>query len=470
MLWWNLIKLKSKDPKIRRLAIDQLAQSEYNDVIEHLKMLSNDSDIDVRCKVLETLAKYQEPKSTPIFLSLIRDSSDKVRELAIAALASHEPRQHLTHLISALKDTAANVRWRAAKVLDDLGWIPGTEAEKAAKLVALGDYDKAVECGNAALEPLLAELNKDNVYYKRQAAVGAISRLSDPRVPKALLGALNDPDAGVRSSAIEALAHLGDTRAVEPLIKALKTSDTNVRVRAIDALGKMDDARAIDPICQFLKDSSWEVRNTAVNALGNLKAASMIQPITVLLKDSDNEVKESAIKALLKMGDLRVIEFLVPVLADPHDNVRKLASKALLKLNPEWQMSDNARKAIPELKNATKHNDHKVRKAAAAALAEMGEEMPVDQALVGLIEQKAKRQTAQDVLVALLNDSDVIIRIAAVEAIGRLTDKRLGKSLEPMLKDPMEFIGRAAACSLTAIGWQPESEVLRERMSQLLAK
>ena len=232
----------------------------------------------------------------------------------------------------------------------------------------------------------------------------------------------------------------------------------------------MDDVRAVEPISQFLKDSSWEVRNTAVNALGNLKAANMIEPITVLLKDSDTEVKESAIKALLKMGDLRVIEFLVPVLADPNDNVRKLVSKALLKLNPEWQKSDGARKAIPELRNAAKHQDHKIRKAAIAALAELGEEMPVDQALVGLVEPKAKRQTVQDVLCILLNDSDVIVRIAAVEAIGRLADKRMGKSLEPMLKDPMEFVGRAAAGSLTAIGWQPESEVLRERMSQLLAK
>jgi len=468
MLWWKLLKLKSKDPKIRQLAIEQLAQCDYNDVIEHLKLLSKDSDSEVRCKVVEILSKHQEPKSVPILVSLARDTSEKVRELSLAVLASYDGRKFQDIFISSLKDSSANVRWRAAKALDDLGWIPSSDSEKAVKFVALGEYEKAIECGNAAMEPLLAAL-KENVYYKRQSALEAISRLSDARVPKALLSALNDEDVGVRSTAIDALARLGDTRAVDPLIKALKSTDANVRVRAVDALGKMDDVRAIEPISQLLRDPSWEVRQTTVNALGNLKAIKMIEPIAALLKDCDPEVKEASVKALQKMGDLRVVEHLVPMIIDPHDNVRKLTYKALSKLDPEWQKSESARKVIPELKNSCKHHDHKIRQAAANALTELGEDLPINQTLASLIEKpKNNKRTAYDVLLILLDDADPALRMAAAEGLGRLADKRAEPKLESMLMDLNSWVRRAAARSLSNLDWHPEDEIQKARISQLL--
>jgi HEAT repeat protein len=371
-------------------------------------------------------------------------------------------------LVSTLKDAVAGVRWKAAKGLDALGWQPETPAQKALRHVALGECDRAAEAAAAAVDPLIAAL-QDRSFYKRQAAVDALTKLADPRVFKAMLQALNDEDLQLRARVIDSLAHIGDARAVEPLIKALKVVDPYVRSRAAEALMQLGDRRAMDALKPLLKDSSWEVRLAAIRALGKLDPVENLELLAKGLLDKDREIREASLRALQKSGDLRAIEYIVPALLDEQEALRKMALSILRRLDPQWQNSELARKSIPSLRAACKSLDYKVRKVAIDVLAEMGEPLPVDPLLSGLLQSVTKnKRSLGDVLVGLLKDSDRDFRLAASEALGRLGEKRHAEPLASALNDPDTWIGRATAHALKNLNWQPANPGLKARWQELL--
>lgn len=89
-------------------------------------------------------------------------------------------------------------------------------------------------------------------------------------VVDALVGALKDPDAGVRRHAVTALGEIGDSRAVKGLIAALADEDRQVRRAAATALGELGDASALEPLTRAMKDEDPEVRRRAIIAVSEL--------------------------------------------------------------------------------------------------------------------------------------------------------------------------------------------------------
>jgi HEAT repeat protein len=63
---------------------------------------------------------------------------------------------------------------------------------------------------------------------------------------------------------------------------------------------------------------------------------------------------------------------------------------------------------------------------------------------------------AVEPLLTYLEDESSEVRIAAVEALGRLKDSRVGGSLLPLLYDPLLSIQKAAAAGLDHQGWTPD--------------
>ena len=128
--------------------------------------------------------------------------------------------------MAAMKDASSVVRFHAAKGLEALGWHPENNLQQAVFWVALGQLEKAAGLGAIAIEPLTLML-RDRYYYKRQAALEAVSRIDDARVPKLVRDALRDNDRNVRLSAVEMLANIRDPLSVDPLIKAIQSTDSH---------------------------------------------------------------------------------------------------------------------------------------------------------------------------------------------------------------------------------------------------
>jgi HEAT repeat protein len=156
-----------------------------------------------------------------------------------------------------------------AEILDERGWKPETDEQRASYLLAKGDTEALLEWGEAVIDILIKLLGKGN------------------------------------AAAAEALGAIGNARAVEPLIEALG-ENSNVCGSAAKALGAIGDARAVEPLIKVLGVkwpsffSPW-VRENAVEALGKIGKPA-VEPLTKALSDDEEWVRDAAKEALKKLG------------------------------------------------------------------------------------------------------------------------------------------------------------------------
>jgi len=78
-----------------------------------------------------------------------------------------------------LKDEDSSVRWEAVGALDELGYEPKNDTEKAYYLIARKNWDELVKMGEPAVEPLIHAL-KDEDYDVRKGAVEALVKVGEP--------------------------------------------------------------------------------------------------------------------------------------------------------------------------------------------------------------------------------------------------------------------------------------------------
>jgi HEAT repeat protein len=198
------------------------------------------------------------------------------------------------------------------------------------------------------------------------------------------------------------------------------------------------------------------VRQAAAESLGRLKAERAVEPLLPLLKDRDKDVRGTTAQALGHLGDARAIQALVETLADSQTEVRRLAAAALQKLNPDWASTEAARQAVPALKAAQQHHEYWVRQAATETLARI-QALPVAAPEPASVTDTMhfRRKTAAEMLMELLGDYDRDLRLAAVEALGRLGDTRAITPLVASLRDDDVWVREAAIQSLNRLGWSP---------------
>jgi HEAT repeat protein len=197
----------------------------------------------------------------------LRSREPQARELAAIVLGKLGDRQAAAPLVEALEGTDAIVRREAARALNNLGWEPTSDVEKAHYLIAeitnVLRQKELQRMGAPAVEPLI-----DCLRY---------TRLKPPR---------DDEDAGerlryerranagmawkVRPSAAETLGKMADKRAVDALIEALRERDSRLQRSAAEALGKLGDPRAIEPLIEAA-EHSIDVRDVANEAVRKLR-------------------------------------------------------------------------------------------------------------------------------------------------------------------------------------------------------
>jgi len=92
-------------------------------------------------------------------LAKVDDSAADLRMQAVEALAALGNEQAVPRLRQMLADKNVEVRRSALRGLEQLGWQPADEAEHAAVLVAIEDWEQVALCGAQAVGPLLARLS-----------------------------------------------------------------------------------------------------------------------------------------------------------------------------------------------------------------------------------------------------------------------------------------------------------------------
>ncbi|MCD4685741.1 MAG: HEAT repeat domain-containing protein [Anaerolineae bacterium] len=146
-------------------------------------------------------------------------------------------------------------RSEVTDALDTLGWQPGTVEEQVWYWMAKGNYDKVVELGEIAVEPLLGAIIRNEQLY--------------PRDNVSILSGGNDHTL---SNHYDTLSKLGAS-VVKLIIKShLRHKAPSLRVRALEVLGNVGTPRAIMAlISTALFDNHIGVRNTAKTHLRMLR-------------------------------------------------------------------------------------------------------------------------------------------------------------------------------------------------------
>lgn len=240
---------------------------------QDLNFLEDDTDLDCPVDELDTLAVL-DANPEPIrpdpaeMLPLLTDPVTAQRMLAARAFCEIQDIRAIPHLIQLLTDPCPLVRVPAAYAL---GRNPST----------------------SAVEPLIAQLDRDWNGYVRKGIVWALGNCKDLRTLKPLLRALKVDISAVRLWAASALGQAADLSyeaviaTVPPIIEAL-INDPLAAVRS-------NCAWSLGRLCRELPSNV--VYATAVDAL-----------IQVLEEDPDLGVRDDAKSALLKLGDPRGIQ------------------------------------------------------------------------------------------------------------------------------------------------------------------
>ncbi len=203
-------------------------------------------------------------------LALLENPQTQQRMLAARAFCELEDKRATPHLIRLLTDACPLVRVSAA-------------------------YGIGRNPSGSAVEPLIAQLDRDWNGYVRKGVVWALGNCRDRRCLPPLAEALKTDISAVRLWAASALAQMADVGyeavlgAIPPLIEAL-VQDPVPAVRS-------NCAWSIGQLCRELPSNV--VYATAIDAL-----------IQAFAEDEDMGVREDAKAALLRVGDPRGLQLI----------------------------------------------------------------------------------------------------------------------------------------------------------------
>ncbi len=443
----GLIKaLSYEDSIVRRFAVKALAEIGDFRALEPLITALQDKDYRVSAAAATALSQIGSPAVEPLIAAL-KGNDYRVRKAAAIALGQIGS-PAVESLITALQDKNYHVRKAAATTLDNLGWQPDQDENGALYWIAKEKWDRCIQIGSPAVEPLITALKDGNP----NAAI-ALGQIGAVQAVEPLITALKDGNSDVRQAAATALGHIGDVQAVEPLITALNDDNSYVcaaAATALDNLGWQPDqdengalywiakeewdrciqigSPAVEPLIAAMEDGNSDVREAAAIALGQIGSPA-VEPLIATLEDGNPDVREAAAITLGQIGDVRAIEPLILITALkgwPLHSIRDLeaheaAAAALVRIGSP---------AVEPLITVLKDDEQYVRAAAAIALGQI-----VD-------------VRAAEPLITVLKDKDYRVREAAAIALGQIGDVRAVEPLIAALKENESKISRKGAAQM----------------------
>lgn len=216
--------------------------------------------------------------------------------LNICRNAAHCIPEHLDAIITATRDTSAEVRFAAATALG----ASGEQRVTAHLIERLSDSDNKV----------------------RKAAISALSSSKDRQAILGIIGRLSDSDEEVRKSAKQALIDHPSKDAQGELRRCLSDDDAFIRsgaLRALDRIGAIDDGM----VRAARQDPNWAVRELAERSI----ARCPIVPSDVALENPSALVRN--VEELAKRSDAQSHKRLRAIANGADDAARFLAAVTL---------------------------------------------------------------------------------------------------------------------------------------------
>jgi len=291
------------------------------------------------------------------------------------------------------------------------------------------------------VEPLFSALQDKNPEVLT-AAIEALKKVSDERVPGMVKPLLRFPDALVRGCAAQTLLAL-----------QVKPKGTEEEIWMFVANAQCDRAAAfglaaLPALENTLNHSPSSLAASAARAMGTIGNPQVIRPLLKALTSADVAVCKAAMSALSNHRTPAVLKAIRELLRHANPPVRLAALEAIAEMDPDGEPA--------QLLDLLRDSSWDVRRGAAEILGRL------------------KNPRSMEALAATLGDSDADVRETAAVALGNLGDRRAIEPLVLALADSTSFMRRIAAGALSRIdpAWasSPEARVAAEQLRHSLGE
>lgn len=281
-----------------------------------------------------------------------------------------------------------------------------------------------------ATSKLMRALADSHWYVRAQAGI-ALGRRGERSATAELVRLLESDNWLVRDSAIVALAGVADASAASLLEPLLRAPDPYLRARAAATLGRINNSAATEALIRALDDEEDQVKRAVATALGEMKAPQAVDPLLKLIQEEKGSptVRIAAAAALGRIGDRRatpVIEKALGKLGDASFDAWQLAA-ALHRLGN--------RDFLSRISEVLKSEFADTRRAVFTTLIDLAD----SRALPAMLEMARSRE------------SDPTLRLALARGLARFEGEEASAALIALLDDREPHVRVAAVESLAAI-------------------
>lgn len=340
-------------------------------------------------------------------------------------------------LLAALPHLASDLLRPATELLTTLGWQPDTSEAGAAYWVARHRWDKCIEIGSPAIEPLISTLKDPGLTARSADAAWALGEIGDAQAVEPLLTTLPSLTWDVREAAVSALVKCGWQPDRSGAGATYWLFSGNGSLAAIEECAKIGPP-AVEPLMGALNGRvSYEVRATAARMLGEIGDPRAVEALIPVL-DSHDASGGAAFNSLVKIG-APAVDLLIAELGERDSNARVQVARVLGEIGDP--------RAAEPLISALEEQDTRVPILSAGRRADTGLHIAAAEALWKIGDPRAVES-----LISALQDQDQAedVRSAAAMALGKVGDARAVEPLERALQD--QHLRWQAAQALDDIG------------------
>ena len=402
-----------------------------------------------------------------------------------------QSRAHLTLIQHALREADQAKR---AKMCDDLAQVLASGATESAKRWVCRQLSIF---GTKAQVPALAPLLLD----EKLSDMGryALQRIDDPSALEAMRGALSKANAGQKIGLINSLGECGDEKALDSIIQALTSGDEPVAISAARALAKIGGAKAVDALgkarakaegtlLQVVHDA-WLRGADGLLAEGKKDAAAAIYH-EMYKPNLPKHVRLAALRGIVAAGGEKTMPLLTEILTgtDAHMQASALrflrevagpeTTKSLTGLLPKLPAETQALllqdfairgdpSTLPAVKTAAASQDEVVKKAAIAAMGELGDasclpiltSLAADSPVAGEARNALDSLPADDVnpaMIKMAKETEPKVRKEVVRSLGARGAKKAVPALLDAARDADTAVRHEAIRALEQLADVPQ--------------
>lgn len=457
--------LSEDNPKVQVALLRVLNELNDSRALKLARQLLGSDDVRVKQAAVLVLGEAGIEQDAVSLLPLLEESNSEVREAAVEALSLHSLEKLSLTFSHYLNSHNQTLRRSVTQVLANLGEKGGEEVFNLL-LLALKDKDEIVRkeaivglgCfKEKAVDALILALSDEKKSVK-ESAIKALGETKSSRAVKSLISLLDSEEEWQRYFAARALGKIGDKSASKHLRRLLADPEINVIIAALEALSRLRDTTALEEVLSMLNHPDEALRKAAVSFLGEISVPGTLKYLVKMTGDNHWGVRAEVAASLRRLGDKRALGVLIDLLEDKSTIVKEAALTALLNLK-DLSASEKEQLGVALFQSAL---DAQVGDFALDTLTRFASENMDEFLKIALNLGISERLQAVKVLERLgeagkrglfhlLKDDELMVKRAAVLALGSLDEKEVKEVLALVFQNEEGEVKEAARKVLEAV-------------------